>query len=313
MPLTHQPRFFPAYFRHQPQSVISENTRKAYAYDWAMFATWCASSSRDPLPATDETVALYLKHILEAGKKVTTADRRLSAICYQHRLHELPSPTGTEVYHVLAGARRTRKEKPRRMRALSVDQLRQICSLLEKERTDITIRDQAVLVLGFSTALRRSSIAALELSDIEITDKGVLIDVVREKQDQEGRGRQIAVPLGEHSETCLKTCLQRWIAIRGEQPGPLFHALQAPWTGKQLDGEAVERIVKRAVKRLGLDPCDRWAAHSLRAGFITSAFERCVPDVMIAQHTGHRSLHVLRRYFRRTAQWENNVAGILHL
>ena len=44
-------------------------------------------------------------------------------------------------------------------------------------------RDRAILLLGFAAALRRSEIAALEVSDLEHPPKGVLVTIRRSKTD----------------------------------------------------------------------------------------------------------------------------------
>jgi integrase len=46
-------------------------------------------------------------------------------------------------------------------------------------------------------------------------------------------------------------------------------------------------------------------AHSLRAGFVTSAATRGVPEVAIQDVTGHKSVTVLRGYYRRATPFEN--------
>ena len=43
-------------------------THTAYESDWRAFAAWCASAGRVALPATGETLALYVTARLQAGK-----------------------------------------------------------------------------------------------------------------------------------------------------------------------------------------------------------------------------------------------------
>ena len=59
-------------------------------------------------------------------------------------------------------------------------------------------------------------------------------------------------------------------------------------------------IVKRYVQLvLQTDPTD-YSAHSLRAGFVTEARARRVPDSVIARHTRHKDLRMLNVYDRPT-------------
>src|SRR5437660_8075536 len=55
------------------------NTRRAYAADWRTFTTWCAGHQLASLPATPETVALFL--VDHAGvRKASTLQRYLVSI-----------------------------------------------------------------------------------------------------------------------------------------------------------------------------------------------------------------------------------------
>lgn len=61
---------------------------------------------------------------------------------------------------------------------------------------------------------------------------------------------------------------------------------------------AVSRVLKEHVDRvLGENPII-YSSHSLRAGFVTEARNRRVPDPQIARHTRHRDLNMLQVYDR---------------
>ena len=81
----------------------AENTKRAYRADWADFTRWCEERGRAALPASVETVALYISSRAagernESGAwrtpplKVATLQRRLSAINQAHRTNKLPPP-----------------------------------------------------------------------------------------------------------------------------------------------------------------------------------------------------------------------------
>jgi len=292
------------------RALLSKNTQTGYAYDWSLFTRFCARVNREPLPATVETLSLYLTDQLTEGKKISTAVRRTSAITHMHRTSGLDTPVTGEIRVLLKGAKRIRGEQPREMRPLAIEDLRKISRILSKRATAIDCRNRAILVLGFASALRRESLAALELSDVEYCDQGLVLKIRREKQDQEGRGRYIGLPFGKRAATCPVRSLAAWMKHRGTEPGALFTHI--PCDGRPISGETIGRMVKTSVELIGLDSRE-YCGHSLRSGFITAAGEAGIPLLVIGAHSGHRSLSTLKRYFRRTEIWKENPSGLLDL
>ena len=75
--------------------------------------------------------------------------------------------------------------------------------------------------------------------------------------------------------------------------------------------EGVSRRVQHYVALLGLDPAN-FGGHSLRSGFVTSAYKlgRKVPDIM--QSTGHNGTKELLGYVRRAGLIEESAGrGLL--
>ncbi|WKK14882.1 hypothetical protein QYN14_26685 (plasmid) [Rhodococcus ruber] len=64
-----------------------------YRHDWALFTDWCTAADNRPIPATPETLALFLG---EHPAAVATQRRRLSAINAVHTGHGYPAPGRTE-------------------------------------------------------------------------------------------------------------------------------------------------------------------------------------------------------------------------
>jgi integrase len=135
--------------------------------------------------------------------------------------------------------------------------------------------------------------------------------VRREKQDQEGVGRWIGLPAGRHEATCPVRALRAWLEVRrGSAAGALFTHLHSPYG--RLGASPIFTIVKQALRKAGIEPAG-YGPHSLRAGFVTEAVEAGAGELLIAAQTGHRSMQVLRRYFRRRDLFKANACGMLGL
>jgi integrase len=289
-------------------------THTAYESDWRAFAAWCASAGRAPLPATAETLALYVTSRLQAGKRVSSVERHVAAIAFRHRSQGAAVPDRAEARAVLEGARRQRCEQPRQRLALSPVVFRKIARRLVLAGTAEAARRRALLSLGVATGLRRSNLVGLDVADVAfVPRKGLTVSVRRSKTDQKGAGRVIGVFRGSREETCPVRCLRAWLAFRGEAAGPLFTRIRENGpTLARLGAGWVNEEVRAAVVSVGLPP-GGYGAHSLRAGFVTTAHNSGTDVLGIMEVTGHKTAEMVRRYLRNADPFGggNPVKGAL--
>jgi integrase len=293
-------------------AVYASSTRRFYAENWATFQTWCERAGRSALPACQETVALYLTELMLSGKKLATVRRHSTSIRHQHLQNGLESPTAGEVKRLLKGAQRMRCERPVQKAPVTLSLLCQMLTAL-KGPGERVARNRAILEIGFASALRRRSLCNLDLCDVGLRERGILLQIKNEKQDRRGLGRVAAVARGSSIETCPVVALENWLKVRGSTAGPLF----TPVFGKRamsgrLHPVTIAYVVKQAARDVGLDPAE-FGGHSLRAGFVTQAFENGVNEIVIAQHTAHRSLASLRRYLRQSDPFRGNPSSMIGL
>ena len=260
------------------------------------------------MPASPATVATYATALGEAGRKASTIQRALSAVAQAHGLVGKPSPTSDErVRTVMKGIRRrfgTAQKKAQPLLPLDIR------AAIAKMPLDLRgLRDRAMLTIGFAGAFRRSELVALELSDIEHTDDGLVVIIRRSKTDQEGHGRRIGVPFGQYASTCPVKALAAWLEAARIDQGPIFREITRSGTVKEnrASDRAVDRAVKRATKLAGLDP-KGYSAHSLRAGFVTTAIKAGKRTDRVMAQTGHRSHAVMQGYVREAGLFVDNAA-----
>jgi site-specific recombinase XerD len=308
----------------------SANTRRAYRSDWADFCDWCSSRDLAALPATNETVALYVASRAEvgpddadgrptAGLKPKTLERRLAAINSAHRLASYGSPASRRdepLHSVWAGMMRTVDATVAKVApALPSDLRAMIAALPLDDSGAMTLRskrDRALLLLGFAGALRRSELAAVEASHVQLSAEGLRLFIPRSKADQEGRGAVLGIRYGEDALTCPVRSLQAWMqALRSKTGegvrGPLFRKIDR-WGnlgGNALQPLAIADVIKRSAARAGLEPA-LYSGHSLRAGFATQAARAGKHERAIMRHTRHKSERVLREYIREGALFDEN-------
>ncbi len=285
------------------------STKKAYLTDFRSFEAWCAAQGVVAMPARPELVALYATAMADAGRKVSTIVRAVTAIAQVHRSTGIDWPRShPAITEVLAGIRRRLGSAPEQ-KAPVID--KRLVELLEHVGDDLVgHRDRALLTLGWFGAFRRAELVALDAGDVERTDEGLIVRLRRSKGDQEGRGATKGIPFASQPSACAVRALARWLEASAIADGALFRAVDrhGHLAAERLHPCSVARIVKRYAERAGLDP-EKFAGHSLRAGFATTAAKRGKSLDAIMRQTLHRSERVARSYIRHAKLFDDNAAG----
>lgn len=303
------------------QAATSKNTRRTYAAGWYSFVTWCEGHGANykESPEKEGLVALYASSMASSGRlKASSLGCYMAAICFGYKdLGVVINLKHPAISTVLKGIRNTLPKRPARKEPILTEDLQSMMKAIpvdhDESRSIIGIRDRALILLGFSGAFRRSEITALTMDDIAFTRDGIIALVRRSKTDQEGEGLEKVIPYGANPITCPVRALKDWIEASGISEGPVFRAINRHGrvANNPLAGNAVSRIIKR-------NPCikakeDKYGGHSLRAGFVTSAVQRGVPEDLIMAQTGHKSSNTLKIYIRRGKSFSETAAAMVGL
>jgi integrase len=94
--------------------------------------------------------------------------------------------------------------------------------------------------------------------------------------------------------------LRAWLDVAGITQGAIFLAVHrgGHLVNRRLGAEAVRRLVKRYVAKLGFDP-NQFGAHSLRSGPLTSGAQRNASIARLQQLSRHKSVDVLMNTYIR--------------
>lgn len=292
-------------------------TRRGYDADLRDFTAFCDAHGVEALPATPQTVALYLTNLAEIGKAVATIRRRMVAIAQAHKERGFLNPVADpHVRAIVQGIYRTLGTAQRKKTALTAEHLPN--ALLTIDTATLKgKRDKALLLLTFFLAGRRSEIAALDVEDLRFERSGLVVTIRRSKTDQIGAGREIGVPYVAHEGLCAVRALQVWLDASGIKEGALFRTFAmapkgktATLSEKRIAPEDVARLVQRVTGKAGIS--GDFAAHSLRAGFITTAAStKSVSEHDIQRVSGHRSVAILRSYVRKASVLQDCPASAM--
>ena len=109
-----------------------------------------------------------------------------------------------------------------------------------------------------------SELVNITNEDIEFVPEGVKILIKRSKTDQSGEGVIKAIPYFENKEFCPVIAFKKYISSISikESVVRIF----------KISDKSVALIIKKYAEKAGLD-ASRYAGHSLRSGFATTAAE----------------------------------------
>ena len=302
------------------RAAQADNTQRAYAVDWKMFASWLRRQGLSETPPDPEAVGLYLAAQVERGGaelSVATLERRLSGIAWRYR--QLGEPLDIRDRHiatVLAGIRRRHARPPLQKAAVFADELLAMLATLDMDLRGL--RDRAILAVGFAGGLRRSEIVGLDCGPGQTEDGSGWIEIFPEGALLTIRGktgwREVEIGRGSRPDTCPVALLETWMRLGRIGHGPLFRAIARKNGGvgpERLTDKHVVRLVKTCALAAGLrgDLTEgerrlAFGGHSLRAGLASSAQ---IEEAHIQKHLGHASAEMTRRYQRKRDRFTINL------
>lgn len=301
---------------------VSENSKKIYENGWKTYLRWCAKYGMDHLrrEQIDDLVSCFLASEAESGR-VTYKTLELYAlgIVYFYGNMDIDiHVSGSRVKKVMHGIRRSLHHVPNKKEPILIEDLREMIKEIPLYKNGKEwprgYRNRAMLLLCFSGAFRRSEVTSLNVEDLSYARDGMRVMLRRSKTDQLGQGHLKLIPYGKSLETCPVLAVKDWLKISKIRSGPIFRGIDK--FGRLLDKACVPVTVEALVKnnpyirKLG---SKKYAGHSLRAGFVTTAVMNKVDFDLIMQQTGHDSYNSLRDYIRRGRSFSEAAAGMVGL
>ncbi|HEX4290008.1 MAG TPA: hypothetical protein VH021_13875, partial [Trebonia sp.] len=252
----------------------------------------------------------------------STVDAHLTAIRAVHRGAGATTPDPLTARKVVVAAQRREAARdgrygPRKAVPVMAADLTAIVAACD-DQTATGLRDRAVVLLGFALLARRSELAALNLSDVELAPgEGLAVTIRASKTDQSARGLTRRIHYAANEQVCPVRAVLAWttfLAGRGIATGPLFTRIDR-WgnvgptaggryadpsasdpvaarpgaAGTSRDGrlrpQAVGAIVAGLCASAGLMADDRgYSGHSLRRGGATSMLAAGAQPLQVSRH-----------------------------
>ena len=276
----------------------ANNTLRAYQSDFSDFSIFCTKNRFSFMPTQPKIIALYITH-LSKSCKFSTLKRRIASISVIHKLkgHYLDTKHPIIMENLL-GIKRTLGSRQKAKKPILINDLKLIIKAIDEDK----IRDKALILVGFAGGFRRSELVNIYFQDIDFVPEGVKILIRRSKTDQSGEGSIKAIPYFENQEFCPVIALKDYLnkkfsnSDKSKKDVKIF----------EISDKSVALIIKRYAEKAGLDS-SKYAGHSLRSGFATTAAEFGAEERNIMAMTGHKTTQMVRRYIQEANLFKNNA------
>ena len=266
---------FLSFLQYEKRS--SPHTIKAYERDLHQYISYCKREAKEPWSNTNQQdIRLYISAKHREGLSGKSLQRHLSSLraIFNYMLREgfLKSNPALGV--------RAPKIKRKLPTTLDIDQLSHLLNL--PENASINIRDKAIMELFYSTGLRLSELASLNLNDLKgseglltVTGKG---------------GKSRLVPVGKIALQAIK----KWIKVRKDFLQKNEEALFVSKIGQRLSVRSIElRIKKHSIER-GI-PRNVYP-HIFRHSFASHLLESSADLRAVQELLGHADISTTQIY-----------------
>jgi len=209
-----------------------------------------------------------------------------------------------EEYRRVCEVKADKGERLPRGRAVPTGELTALVKACARDTSPAGVRDAAMLAALYTGGLRRSELATLALDDY--TPAPPTLRVLHGKND-----KQRAVPIPASAAAAL----DRWIALRGREPGALFVPIDqtgrvagdAPGAG--MSAHAIYKMLNKRARQAGIPSL---TPHDMRRTFVGDLLSAGNDISAVQRMAGHASVTTTQRYDRRGEEVMRRAADTLH-
>ena len=275
--------------------AFAKNTIRAYRSDFIQYQTWCVESRLEPIPATADTMAMYVDY-LSGNNKSATIRRRINSLSTVLRLSKNHDPTkGPEVILALKRMHRKIGRAHQQATPLTKSLLNQLLSNCDNSL--MGLRNKVLLRLGYETMRRRSELCAFKFDDICQAPNGKpAIRLNFSKTDQFGAGK--ILPISQE----LFDLLEKWRSMISDECYILRSINRHGYIGDKLNPASISTLLKALQKELKIDSDQQpLSGHSFRVGAALDLLEQGEPLEKIMLKGGWQTDSSAMKYLRNWA------------
>ena len=272
--------------------AFAKNTIRAYRSDLIQYQTWCLENGLAAIPATADTMSMYVDY-LSGNNESATIHRRINSLGTVLKLSKNYDPT-KQPEVVLALKRMHRKIGRAQDQATPLTKTLLNQLLASCDNSVMGIRNQVLLSLGYETMRRRSELCAFKFEDICQAPNGKpAIRLNFSKTDQFGTGK--ILPISQE----LFDLLEKWRSMMSDEGYILRSISRHGHFGENLHPASVSTLLNALQKDLKMDADEQpLSGHSFRVGAALDLLEQGEPLERIMLRGGWQTDSTAMSYLR---------------
>ena len=266
---------------------VSAHTRVAYIADIQEFARFLHNnnfikSQNEIITVEPENIREYLSYLYRQKVKKVTVNRKVSSL---RAFYKYVLRTG-KIKNNPAEMIQTLKTEKYMPTFLSVDEMFELLKA-QDESSVLSLRNRAMLEIFYSSGLRLSELAGLDLIDLDFNQKLVKV---------RGKGRkERIVPVGGPALKAVQEYLGKIGEITKNTSGDIFKKpLFLNARGERITTRSIARIVNELTSKSGIGR--KISPHALRHSFATHLLNAGADLRSIQELLGHESLSTTQKY-----------------
>ena len=269
----------------------SPHTLRNYASDLAQFLKFLSKTGRYITGSPEALAAVghheiraFLAALYEGGRKKSSIARKVASLRaffkYLYRegiIEENPAR--------LVSTPKLPKTLPHIMTTEEMNRFLNSVARSARSGGVLRLRDRAMLELLYASGLRASELVGLDLADVNIGSRVVLV---------RGKGRKERwVPFGSKAEASLSAYLRARRKLRPSR-GHSSSAVFLNHRGERLTTRSLDRILKKCLQLFSAGL--KASPHSLRHAFASHMLHEGADLRSIQEMLGHKSLSTTQKY-----------------
>ncbi len=265
--------------------IASDGTLDAISFPWAELRY-------------QHTQAIYTQ--LSERYASSTTNKMMAALCRVLEETWKLGQMSAEDYHRAIAIERKTGQRLLQGRALSIGEVQALFNVCAQDSSVKGRRDAALIAVLYGAGLRRSEVAAMDLSDWNNQDNCLTV--------RSGKGDKDRTT---YLDDGAAAALRDWLNWRGEEPGALFYPIRrgGKVESRQMTDQAVLDILRARGKEAAIAS---FSPHDLRRTFISNLLDAGADISTVQKLAGHASPVTTTRYDRRGEIAKRKAASLLH-